>query len=399
MNKSFSKTFDKNFTKSFDKRFIVDLSDKESNELISKFLNSRGYKNFSSWKNIADNLNKSQWSISITSNLYVRIFSDSKSTKKLYIHNIPNKYNIKQLINHYPNPYCITEKFNLTKTLRNLQDFNFSKDFYPKTYLLNFENKDEDIDIFEKDIDIFLDDFKIDKGMWIVKPSNLRRGEEIKIYDNLEDITEFIEKNHIKSKSKEFIIQKYISNPLLYKGRKFDVRIHCLIDTDFNLYINHLAFIRLTSQEYTPILSGNWNEDKFIHITNHAIQKYSKDYNKYEESNMKVFNSLEFKELYDKFIPIWSSIIKNIVAGSKKEIKAKTAGVEYGLNREFYELLGFDFLIDENMKTWLLEINMNPGIFCNNKEIDYQMNFLVNDMFKIVVDKSYNITDNSWFKI
>jgi len=31
-------------------------------------------------------------------------------------------------------------------------------------------------------------------------------------------------------------------------------------------------------------------------------------------------------------------------------------------NRTYYELLGLDFMVDENLKSWLLEVNINPAL-------------------------------------
>jgi hypothetical protein len=41
--------------------------------------------------------------------------------------------------------------------------------------------------------------------------------------------------------------------------------------------------------------------------------------------------------------------------------------VRYKLQRKigYFGIYGYDFMIDENMKTWLIEINVNPAITCN----------------------------------
>ena len=31
----------------------------------------------------------------------------------------------------------------------------------------------------------------------------------------------------------------------------------------------------------------------------------------------------------------------------------------------YFGIYGYDFMIDENMKVWLIEINVNPAITCN----------------------------------
>ena len=68
--------------------------------------------------------------------------------------------------------------------------------------------------------------------MWIIKPGEYsNQGTGIQVYYDLEDI-------RLRLKSKErnkdgnlrtFILQKYIENPFLYNGRKFDIRHYLLV--------------------------------------------------------------------------------------------------------------------------------------------------------------------------
>ena len=41
--------------------------------------------------------------------------------------------------------------------------------------------------------------------------------------------------------------------------------------------------------------------------------------------------------------------------------------VRYKLQRKvgYFGIYGYDFMIDEDMKAWLIEINVNPAITCN----------------------------------
>ena len=45
-----------------------------------------------------------------------------------------------------------------------------------------------------------------------------------------------------------------------------------------------------------------------------------------------------------------------------------------------FELFGYDFLIDEDMKVWLIEVNNNPYLGCPNQFIKDLMPKMVDEM-------------------
>jgi hypothetical protein len=51
-----------------------------------------------------------------------------------------------------------------------------------------------------------------------------------------------------------------------------------------------------------------------------------------------------------------------------------------------FELFGFDFLIDEEFRIWLLEINTNPFLGTPNKDMIVLVPRMINEMIEIVVD-------------
>jgi hypothetical protein len=57
--------------------------------------------------------------------------------------------------------------------------------------------------------------------------------------------------------------------------------------------------------------------------------------------------------------------------------------------RNTFELFGFDFMIDETFRVWLLEVNTNPYIGIHNKGMKHIVPALFEDLFKIVIDPVY----------
>ena len=78
--------------------------------------------------------------------------------------------------------------------------------------------------------------------------------------------------------------QLYISNPLLYFKRKFDIRCFVLATSQNGIlkgYWFEEGYIRTSSYNYNIKNLNN----RLIHLTNDAIQKKSDDYGKYEGGN------------------------------------------------------------------------------------------------------------------
>ena len=110
------------------------------------------------------------------------------------------------------------------------------------------------------------------------------------VLPGLEQVRRFL----LSTKSGErWVIQKYISSPLLLGGRfwhespmrKFDIRMFALAQivdgVHFRGYIYKEGYIRTSSFEYDiDDLS-----DRDVHLTNDAVQQDCHEYGKYEQGN------------------------------------------------------------------------------------------------------------------
>ena len=106
-----------------------------------------------------------------------------------------------------------------------------------------------------------------------------------------------------------FVIQKYLERPLLYKNRKFDIRVWAFAHSTLDFYFYNVGYLRTSSEDYVldhdecsdlkHMDKSKPPEDKPIaafelcHLTNNSMQYKNKDtFGMHEEGN--VINFGEF---------------------------------------------------------------------------------------------------------
>ena len=58
--------------------------------------------------------------------------------------------------------------------------------------------------------------------------------------------------------------------------------------------------------------------------------------------------------------------------------------------RSCFELFGYDFIIDEDFNTWLIEVNTNPCIEESSSVLKILLPRMIDDMMKLSVDRFYS---------
>lgn len=60
-----------------------------------------------------------------------------------------------------------------------------------------------------------------------------------------------------------------------------------------------------------------------------------------------------------------------------------------GHRKNHYELFGYDFMVDEDFRVWLIEVNSNPYIGTPNEYISKLVPNMIDEMLQIVLDPYY----------
>jgi hypothetical protein len=192
------------------------------------------------------------------------------------------------------------------------------------------------------------------------------------------------QKKHYQSK--KIILQKYIENPLLYNGRKFDMRIWVLISYDMKVYIFKEGHLKATSCKYSLD-----NKDFFVHLTNYSVQKYGQNFQKFEVGNEISFDEFQSCLLkdYNLNIEVRKEIldkIKNIIAISMKAVQKK---ININNRKGCFEIFGYDFMFDVDLNPYLIEINTNPGLEISSPLISRLVPRLIDDALRLTIDEVF----------
>lgn len=219
-------------------------------------------------------------------------------------------------------------------------------------------------------------------NIWLVKPAAFNQGKGIEIFRNIKDIQQFIFTRPINT---YWVVQKYVEKPMLYKQRKFDLRIWALFTWRNELFVCKKGYMRTSSDDYS--LS---NKNNYVHLTNNCLQKFGDNYGKHEDGNTLGFEKLQ--EYLDETFPglglnveeHFMPRIKDIIIDTILAVKG--AQLNPNKRRHCFELFGYDFLIDEDFRIWLIEVNTNPYFGIPNEYIADLLPKMLDDMTRIAVD-------------
>lgn len=280
------------------------------------------------------------------------------------------------------NAYCIRKglirkaqlAYNMTKYLSKKPD-SILKKAIPETWQFELDHVDyfdEAMnEVFEVERDLLENEEsgdKKEKRMFIIKPSLANKAAGIKVFDSLDQLRAIFEEAELSddedeeeydsdqedlSQVREWVIQRYISNPLLVDKRKFHVRAYVLAKSNIQVYLYHdmLALFAMKEYDTTNL------DDNLIHLTNTCIQTEEENYN--EQASVKLFWELSTLEEKDKqhIFDQMKCILADVYDACTSEMTTFQA------IPNVFELFGIDFMIDQDLNVYFLEANAVGVLF------------------------------------
>jgi hypothetical protein len=321
-----------------------------------------------------------------------------------------------QILNHFEYHSEISNKFSLFRNLSSHCEANDIEltQIVPATFVIDLKSKK-----LNSQLNTFVHFFRslINKDMknkpelplthftgsnvWLIKPSDNNRGRGIQIFNSLAGfkslMSEFISgKAMKKSRRGTYIVQKYIESPLLISSRKFDIRVWVLVTSPLKCFIYEQGYIRTSSNQFS--LEDSSLTDVFIHLTNNAVQKESKEYSKFEKGNQMSFHDFEsfFQDVpgFD-----FGRILKEIKEQLKVCLQSCLKKINPNGRTGCFEIFGFDFIVDSAFKPWLIECNTNPCIELSSPLLEKLIPEMLKEALSLTVPGFPVCSSKKWLEL
>jgi len=201
-------------------------------------------------------------------------------------------------------------------------------------------------------------------NVWILKPVESSRGRGIKLVNDLVHVMY----------SEPAVIQRYITNPLLLNGYKFDLRLYVLV-TSFQPTLEAFLYTEGFARFCTAPFQLQDLDNTLAHVSNSSIQTRHAtrgqgpplpDHHPLRTAPSAEVGGSKLRLSYlwqhlreDQGIDtavVWNEIVavalKSLVC--VEDVIPSQPGA--------FELFGFDVLLDSELRPWLLEVNASPSL-------------------------------------
>jgi len=295
-----------------------------------------------------------------------------------------------QLVNHFPNHYELTRKDlmykNVKRYRKDLRKAGYDDarlNFVPTTFIL------------PQDYTLFLEEHKKGRvGTWIFKPHGRAQGRGIFLVNKLSQIKRLGPKGGGSGERNPldmYVICEYIDRPLLVGGRKFDLRVYVVVASYRPLiaYIARAGFARFCNVKYSSEAGELRNSE--MHLTNVAVQKGGDQYNASHGNKWAMADVFQYLAAVRGSAAAWKlrEDMDFLVVHSLKAVQSVMIS-----DKHCFEMYGYDIMIDDDLKPWLLEANASPSLSTTTPEDKALKMRVINDTLQVVSPPNWSSVDS-----
>ena len=219
--------------------------------------------------------------------------------------------------------------------------------------------------LLPSDSELVKDQLQKSPQPWVLKPVIGKQAIGVSIVTNKKQLPNYRKPEMAR---KRFVLQKYITNPLLLHGRKFHMRLYLVLTSLSPLRVlrHNEGLVLFATHNYSR--DASTYGDMKIHLTNSAVADRS---NAQHTINgwllSKLWDHLDSQLGAGKVSTIKQSIDDAFV---KLALSAQleAGGYEQRRSGSCFDLFGVDVLIDERYQIHVMEVNVGPEVVSPNPD-------------------------------
>ena len=254
-----------------------------------------------------------------------------------------------QKVNHFPySKQIVGNKAELASIIQSCPLYSELPHFFPRSYILPLD-RDE----------LYFEMRENPKRQYIAKPPDGSLGNGIKIVDYDDFYT--IHQNAV--------VSEYISRPLCIDSFKFDLRIYVLVTSfaPLRAFVYKEGLARFATKSYS-----NGETNVYATLTNATLNKHGDNWS--SDFKWKLTDLLEELKLRFHVEPnvIMNKICHTVQMALAVVQHSIVPSKRYDISDPFFELFGFDLILDRDFNMSLLEINTFPSLGFD-EIVDYEV--------------------------
>ncbi|WIA41879.1 hypothetical protein OEZ86_009203 [Tetradesmus obliquus] len=208
-----------------------------------------------------------------------------------------------------------------------------------------------------------------DTGMWMLKTGqDAGKGLRLVRTQHALQVALRPPKNPSKPQTHIKVAQQYITNPLLIRNRKFHLRLWLLVTSHSPLraYLHSQGLVLFSSEAYdkTQPVDGPGVRPSVGHVTNYARN---------EDTWVWGLDELAAELGQQQWQQLWAAMRRSsalTAASVLGPMRAAHRWLQPSVSNYGFQMLGLDYLVDEAMQPWLLEVNSAPSVMAVHSEPD-----------------------------
>lgn len=257
--------------------------------------------------------------------------------------------------------WTLGSKVKLWKTLVNYYGRQQASKIMPRTYL------------FPVDWNLFNKEYNPQKAYFIKKDIERQKG--LQVATKLNEIKTAV------NDDKFVLAQEYLRNPYLYRGHKINLRAYLLLVSNGTYskqaYLFNDGLVSYTGLPYQDPLKNNSQLDQMMASFYQSAELYRQGYPIiWSEFSQRELNSYQTSQVWSEIKSLTSKVLDatHHLMGKYQFMRDNTS----------FELFGLDIFLSGQLKPWLVEINVGPGMSPNNDRDDLMRRKIYQDMFNRV---------------